>query len=116
LTSTTDSCCQRAEVHRWETQPGHVAAYYLSIRFYFLSKRFYILDTCVIFLRLFHSAFISFHSAFIFAKELCSSFSKCKKALYHSAFIQIFLSAGKRFIISLSINFFEVQASAYFLF
>jgi hypothetical protein len=51
----------------------------------------YILDTCVIFLGLFHSAFISFHSAFIF---------------WQRAFVQVFLSAGKRFIIALSLNFF----------
>jgi hypothetical protein len=44
---------------------GHVAAY-------FLSKRFYSLDTCVIFLSLFHSAFISFHSAFIFCQGALS--------------------------------------------
>jgi hypothetical protein len=67
----------------------------------------------------FHSAlfqlsyrFISFmalyfiHGAFIFGKELLFKFFKYKKALYHSAFIQISLSAGKRFIIALSLNFF----------
>ncbi len=82
----------------------------------------YILDTCVIFLRSFHSAlfhswrFISF-MALLFhfiallclAKSFCSSFSTCKKALYHSASIQIFLSAGQRFIIALSLNFLKCK-------
>jgi hypothetical protein len=58
----------------------------------------YILDTCVIFLRLFHSVLFHFivlyfvHGALFYswrfyflAKSFCSSFSKCKKALYHSA-------------------------------
>jgi hypothetical protein len=62
---------------------GHVAAC-------FLSKRFYILDTCAIFLRLFHSAFILFHSAFIWQR----------------AFVQVFLRAGKCFIIALLFKFF----------
>ncbi len=99
---------------------GHVAAY-------FLSKRFYSLDTCVIFLRLFHSAFNSFHSAFIFcqgtlSQRFYSNLSKCRKALYHSAFTQFFLSASKcLFFILLSMEqcpifYFKICISFYFNF
>ncbi len=78
---------------------GHVAAY-------FLSKRFNILDTCIIFheimffkelsafiaLYFMHGAlfpsgrFISFRALYFLAKSFCSNLSKCRKALYHSAF------------------------------
>jgi hypothetical protein len=80
---------------------GHVAAYFLSKRSIIFQSAFisfkallYILDTCVIFLRLFYSAFISFHSAFI---SFHSAF------IWQRAFVQVFLSAGKRFIIALSL-------------
>jgi hypothetical protein len=52
----------------------------------------FILDTCVIFLRLFCSAFISFHSAFI---SFHSAF------IWQRAFVQVSLSARKGFIIAL---------------
>ncbi len=95
MTSTANSCCQRAIVHRLVTQPGwfanmlcfgHVAAY-------FLLKRFYILDTCVIFYEI---MFFKALSAFI---ALYSNFSKCGKALYHSAFTQFYLSKCLFFIL-----------------
>ncbi len=103
----------------------------------------YFRPPCVIFLRLlhiafilfhstfilFHSAFIVFHSAFIFlAKSFYSiflstrkhfiiallfNFSKCRKALYHSAFIQFFLSASKSlfFILNASQRLFFIFLS-----
>ena len=74
---------------------------------FFQSAFIFFSDTCVIFLRLFHGAFISFHSAFI---SFHSAF------IWQRAFVQVFLSAGKRFIIALSLNFFWMQVSAYFLF
>ncbi len=55
----------------------------ISQRFYFISQRFYFLSG-------------RFIIALLFSV----------RALYHSAFIQIFLSAGMRFIIALSLNFF----------
>ncbi len=82
--STTYSCCQRAKVHKWVTQPGqlqnvNVAVYFSkALLLYFVQSALYFFsDTCVIFLRLcfitlYHSSFIFFHSAFI---------------IYHSTFI-----------------------------
>ena len=116
----TDSCCQRANVHRLETQPGcfgHVAAY-------FLSKRFYNLDTCVIFHEimffkelsafialyfirgaLFHSgrfyfvqgALFFLHSAFLFRHSALFRFL-CESALVY--FLQLWVSCA----ISLSLQ------------
>jgi hypothetical protein len=73
---------------------------------YFLSKRFYILDTCVIFHEIMFSKALS---AFIALYFIQGAF-----IFWQRAFVQIFLSAGKRFIIALSLNFISV--SAYFLF
>ncbi len=94
--------------------------YFFQSTFIFCQSAFIFSDTCVIFLRLFiiallfsfialyHSAFVFFQSALSqrfysifpsarkrFIIALLFNFSKCKKALYHSAFIQFFLNASK---------------------
>jgi len=81
---------------------GHVAAY-------FLSKRFYILDTCVIFHEIMFfkelSAFIAlyFIQGTLFPSGRFISFMALL-FLGKELLFKVFLSAGKRFIIALSLN------------
>ena len=82
MTSTGNSCCQRAKVHRLEPSLdickmlcfGHVAAC-------FLSKRFYILDTCVIFHEI---MFLKELSAFIALYFYSGRFISFRALLFYS--------------------------------
>jgi len=72
LTSTTDNCCQRAKVHRLVAQPGLFAKCHDHVALY-------ILGTCVIFLRLLHSALSKYPKC----ESALHYFSKCESALHY---------------------------------
>ncbi len=82
LTSTTDNCCQRAKVHRLVAQPGLFAKCHDHVALY-------ILGTCVIFMRLLHSALSKYPKCesalhyFSKCKSALHYFSKCKSALHY---------------------------------
>ncbi len=99
----TDSCCQRAKVHRLETQPGwSVKCYVLAmLQLIFFQSAFIFLDTCVIFHEIMFFKELSAFIALYFIQG--ALFPSWRFISWLRAFVQVFLSAGKRFIIALSL-------------